>query len=188
MSRPLRPGIILVGVAFLALLIKGLILDLAVVEGPSMEPTLAAGRLVLVFRAAYGLRLPPAIAPRNGYFLRWGKPCIGEVVAARSPRDGGQVVKRIVAEGPLLLHVEWNRLEGSGFAIGLEGRTLPSGTEMILARDEYFLAGDNASRSIDSRDYGSVSSFLIVGRVVGVPEVGINVTGASGIAAAGRGS
>lgn len=62
------------------------------VDGPSMEPNLVTGQRLLVLRAAYGLSLPgieKAVA-------LWSLPEIGDVVIVESPRDGIDLVKRVV--------------------------------------------------------------------------------------------
>jgi len=78
-----------------ALAVKAFVLDAAVVEGRSMLPLLEPGRVVLVLRCAYGLRLPWG----GRYLLRWAEPEIGQVVAAANPRDGRSVIKRVAALG-----------------------------------------------------------------------------------------
>jgi len=88
-----RPGLIVISVLVAALAVKAFVLDAAVVEGRSMLPLLEQGRVVLVLRCAYGLRLPWG----GRYILRWAEPKVGQVVAAASPRDGRSVVKRVAA-------------------------------------------------------------------------------------------
>jgi signal peptidase I len=77
------------------LVIKLFVIDLMLVEGVSMEPNYRPGEMVLVLRAAYGLRLPWG----DSYLLRWALPKRGDVVVFRSP-SGDLAVKRvaIVAE------------------------------------------------------------------------------------------
>jgi signal peptidase I len=49
----------------------------------------------------------------------------------------------------------------------VEVKTTPLGESTIaLASDEYFLLGDNRTRSMDSRQFGSVNKDLIVGRAI----------------------
>jgi signal peptidase I len=168
MSPPPRPGRLLLGIALAALAAKTLVLDLALVEGASMEPCLKPGHAVLLLRASYGLRLPFTLAPGRGYALSWASPRRGQVVAARNPRDGGAVVKRVVAVGPLRLRVISGRLVGEGTSIELGGRDWAEGREVELRQGEYFLVGDNSPESIDSRDYGPLSLGFIEGRILGL--------------------
>lgn len=77
----------ILGAFAVALLIKGLLLDCVIVEGSSMEPSLHNGEAVVVFRAAYGLRMP------WGYLFRWAEPHPGDVVVFITP-SGEHAVKR----------------------------------------------------------------------------------------------
>jgi signal peptidase I len=59
-------------IVFAAILIvlgvRTFILDLALVEGLSMYPTMKPGSVVVILRCAYGLRLPG-----GNYLLRWSR-------------------------------------------------------------------------------------------------------------------
>ena len=57
-----------------------------------MLPTIKPGTVVLVNRAAYGLRNPLS----NGYLCRWGRPSVGDIVVFPAP-DGLFAVKRFHA-------------------------------------------------------------------------------------------
>ncbi len=92
---------IILAAFLLVLTTKSFVLDLALVEGPSMYPTLRPGSVVVVLRCAYGLRFPG-----GNYLLRWSVPRTGEVVAALNPRSGRAVVKRVVAALPGLSSTE----------------------------------------------------------------------------------
>jgi signal peptidase I len=162
-SRRFRPGWAILAAALLVLVAKAFVLDAAVVDGPSMRPTLEPGGLVFVLRCAYGLRSPFG----NGYFVRWGSPRRGEVVAAASPRDGLPVVKRVAAAGPATLSVAAGRLIGPGLDASLspdQASRLEGGLEIPAGR--LFLLGDNPSESLDSRDYGSVAVEAVSGKVL----------------------
>lgn len=128
----------------LALVARAFLVDLAVVEGRSMEPSFSRGSIVLVVRCAYGLRFP---GPAGTYWLRWGRPRPGEIVMAYPKASGRRVVKRVESVGP----------EARGWGGTAEGR-LPPG--------EVFLLGDNLRESRDSREYGPVDADDVAGRVV----------------------
>ena len=162
-SRRFRPGWAILAAALLVLFAKAFVLDAAIVDGPSMRPTLEPGGLVIVLRCAYGLRSPFG----SGYILRWASPRRGDVVAAASPRDGLPVVKRVAAAGPATLSVAAGRLLGPGLDAALSpdqatrmdgGLVIPAGT--------VFLLGDNPPQSLDSRDYGSVAIEAVSGKVL----------------------
>lgn len=78
--------------AFLAALgIKAFFFDLMIAEGRSMLPVIKPGAVLLVNRAAYGLRLPGI----GVYLLRWNAPQAGDVVVFYTP-EGTAAVKRCV--------------------------------------------------------------------------------------------
>lgn len=128
----------------LALAARAFLVDLAVVEGYSMEPSFSRGSIVLVVRCAYGLRSP---GPAGTYWLRWGRPRSGDIVMAYPKASGRRVVKRVQSVGP----------EARGRGGNEEGRLLPG---------EVFLLGDNPRESRDSREYGPVDADDIAGKVV----------------------
>jgi signal peptidase I len=72
-----------------ALGMKLFLFDFMISEGRSMIPAIRPGTLLLINRAAYGLRLPWA----GRYVLRWKEPDAGDIVVFRTPL--GQIaVKR----------------------------------------------------------------------------------------------
>lgn len=87
-----NPLLVILLVVAGAILLRLLVVDVAVVQGRSMLPTLRPGARVLVYKAAYGLP-----SPSGGYLLRWGFPSTGQIVAARNPSTGSAVVKRVGA-------------------------------------------------------------------------------------------
>lgn len=124
----------------LALAIKVFALDLAVVEGRSMEPFVSRGSLVLVLKCAYGLRAP---GREGAYWLRWGSPAPGDTVLAYPPSTGTRVVKRVASEAPPC----------GRYREGPRGRPI-------------YLLGDNPPESRDSREYGPVGMDDIAGKVI----------------------
>lgn len=158
-----------VGVAILALalhtwLMLGLVVPVSI-AGSSMEPTLIDARRLLVDRTAFTLRQP----------RRW------EVVVFQSPDDPTQLcVKRVVG-----LPGETVLLDRRGLVI--DGvTTCPPGdfgyafrygdrvelqTGVQLGPTEFFVLGDNAAISDDSRNWASgpaLDANLLIGRPIGV--------------------
>ena len=134
-SGPLVPILAALVSAFL---LKSFVVDLAVVEGSSMLPTFRQGQVVVVLRAAYGLRMPPGI---GGYLFRWSSPRPGQIVVACNPQSGVDVIKRVQTER----------------------RVAAVSGDM---EERVFIVGDNPPESLDSRDYGEVSVEKIAGRVL----------------------
>jgi signal peptidase I len=78
-----------------ALLIKVFLFDFMIAEGRSMDPVIKNGTVLVVNRAAYGLR-----NPWNGkYLFRWALPLPGDVVVFFTPQ-GDLAVKRCGAMIP----------------------------------------------------------------------------------------
>ncbi|TXT43206.1 MAG: hypothetical protein FD137_1913 [Spirochaetes bacterium] len=65
-------------------------IDLALVEGRSMEPSLSHGDVVVLLKAAYGLK-----SPGGRYLFSWSRPRTQELVAVRKPGDSNIVIKRV---------------------------------------------------------------------------------------------
>ncbi len=74
----------------LGVLLRLFVFDLYLVEGTSMEPALREGGVILLNRAAFGIRLPIG----DGYLLRWNEPAPGDLLVFRDPFDGNRKVKR----------------------------------------------------------------------------------------------
>ena len=79
------------------------------------------------------------------YGFRWRRPRVGEIVVVRRRGSSRHDVKRIAA--------------GPDQAVDLQGRSL------ILSPGQWFLLGDNASQSTDSRQLGPVEERELVGPV-----------------------
>jgi signal peptidase I len=99
-----------------------------------------------------GRSMLPAYAPGDHLlvnrlaYLR-SRPSIGDVVVVRQERAGGRLdVKRIAA--------------GPGENVEVQG------VQRELGQDEWYVLGDNASESTDSRELGPVSTGDIVGKVL----------------------
>ena len=107
--------------------------------GPSMEPTIESkGQLVVINVLSYG-----PLFPKNKFQ-------IGDVVIAICPYDCQKsICKRIVAvEGDTVLNET----------------AIPYPESVRIPPGHVWLAGDNPNNSTDSRQYGPVSSSLIIGK------------------------
>ena len=129
-------------------------LNLYVIQGPSMEPCYRSGDVLLVRRLG-------------------GAPIArGDVVVLRDPREPeAHDLKRVVAlpgetvrlaDGSLYVdgaHMPEPYLGGLPAALGLERR------EWSLPGDRFFVLSDNRARGTDSRHFGPVPRAAIIGRV-----------------------
>lgn len=130
-----------------------------VVDGDSMNPTLADSNRYMLNRLEYLFRPPQP----------------GDIVVIRDPEVGGLAIKRIVA-------VEGQQVELSGGRVYVNGVKLfepylPKGTrtfsyhynddeKFTCGVRQYFVLGDNRGVSADSRIYGPVPRQNILGIVV----------------------
>ncbi len=130
------------------------------VRGDSMFPTLHNGDYLIVNEITYDL----------------SKPARGDVIIFRFPEDPSQFyVKRIIGLPGETVTVNNNQVtikngeHPDGFILD-ESSYLPSGVvtpgsaTKALKDDEYFVMGDNRTRSSDSRFFGAVPSQYIIGK------------------------
>ena len=83
----------------------------------------------------------------NRFTLLWREPVKGEVVVVwQLTQDNGYDIKRILA-------------------VPGDSVQTPEGKLYMLGKDQYFITGDNAEKSYDSRYYGPVHRVQIVGVV-----------------------
>lgn len=124
----------------------------AVVHGPSMRPTLAAGEYVLFDRLAYRMR----------------EPGRGDVVLASHPsRPRTRIVKRVAGVPGDEVAVEGDRCWVNGVPCweAMEDASPPdSARRWTLADGEWLLLGDAPEVSTDGRDFGPVSREMIHAR------------------------
>ena len=88
-KRQVERAIILAFIA--ALVMKIFIFDFMIAEGQSMVPAIKPGKMLLVCKVYYGIRLPVS----GVYFIRWKKPRKGDVLVFYTPL-GEIAVKRSV--------------------------------------------------------------------------------------------
>lgn len=140
--------------------VKSLLFQPFLVSGSSMVPTFSNGDYLIIDELTYRLREPER----------------GEVVVFRFPKDESTYfIKRIiglpgetvVVENGTVRIVNTQHPEG----IALSESYLPSGSTVTgsvrteLGNGEYFVMGDNRSFSYDSRSWGSVKKYEIIGLV-----------------------
>lgn len=145
----------------LAVGVRTYVLQTFFIPSGSMEPTLDVGNRILVLKIAYDFT----------------SPAIGDVIVFKAPPTEHcgdpsvtDLVKRIVG-------LPGERIASRGNQILINGHVLrqdwphytllltPIRPEVIPA-NQYFVMGDNHPASCDSRDWGTVPSKDIIGKVV----------------------
>jgi len=129
------------------------------VKGQSMEPNFENGDYLIIDQISYRFRDPQR----------------GEIVVFKYPQAPSQrYIKRIVGLPGETIEVKDGQViifNEKGRQILDEGNYLPPGTftpgeiKVILAKDEYFVLGDNRISSADSRRFGPLPRENIIGRV-----------------------
>jgi signal peptidase I len=130
------------------------------VQGPSMYPTLINGNFYWLDRLAYEIR----------------KPQPGDIVAIKDPSGHGFDVKRIIAVPTQSIFISHGKVYVNGGLVKEPylPQKMPTfaydvGSEdefFCLARDQFFVMGDNRGNSCDSRSFGPIGRSLILGKVL----------------------
>jgi signal peptidase I len=125
------------------------------IKGASMSPTLLDGERYLLYRCTY----------------LWRTPRKGEIVVIKDPQDHDLSIKRIVALPHEVVEIRSNGVYVNKAKLSEPYLTLSaayaSGDTHVapfeLHQDQYFVLGDNRSKSADSRIYGPVRRNEILG-------------------------
>ena len=148
----------------IGLFLKLFVFDFLKISGKSMEPTLSSGNHIVINKAAYGIQNPFT----KEYYFTWKSPKKNDVVSFLN--DNKIVVKRcVLTEGDSL-----EILVDSGYHIIINNQKVPlsefqylqfAGTKTVPS-GYIFVLGDNFLYSVDSRDYGFVSTKSIKGKAI----------------------
>lgn len=136
-------------IALLAVLVINFFFPRVYVQGHSMDPSLSE----------YDWLVISHLDALTGGIQR------GDIVTLQSPSGEVQAIKRVIGLPGELIEIEDGTVYVDGHALHEDYlNELPryEGTWQI-ARDEYFVLGDNRNHSTDSADYGPVSAERIKG-------------------------
>ena len=156
-SKELREWVISISAAiFLALIIRTFIVELYVVDGPSMKPTLQHEERLVVNKFIYRIR----------------EPRKGEVVIFRYPRDPSRdFIKRVIATAGDTIEIKDGHVYVNDQLLREDYILEKTRTEYAKAtvpEGTIFVMGDNRNNSEDSRfpDVGFVPLDLIKGKAM----------------------
>jgi len=140
----------------LAFFIRYFIVELYMVEGPSMRPTLANGERLVV----------------NKFLYRFRAPERGEIIVFRYPRDPSRdFIKRVIAVPGDTVEIKEGRVFVNGQLLNenyILEKTRGSYPLSTVPEGHVFVMGANRNNSEDSRfrDVGFVSKDMIKGKAI----------------------
>ena len=122
-------------------------------QGPSMQPTIRDGQLIIVSRLSYALR-----SPRRG-----------EVVAVRLAGDEAVLIKRILAGPGDRLAIASGQVVVNDVPMDepyVQSRQPWRMVETRLEPGQYFVVGDNRGMPMELHTMGTVAGQRLIGPVV----------------------
>ncbi len=145
---------VVIAAVLITVVIRSLIVETFVVQGPSMEPTLVNGERLLVSKLAY----------------RFNKPQRGDVVVLQYPLDQSRdYIKRIVAVEGDTVELRLGRLYVNGILQQESYVRFPGLFNMpsvVIPEHTVFVMGDHRTDSEDSRFFGPVDIELLKGKAI----------------------
>ncbi len=137
-----------------ALFIRTFIVELYVVDGPSMQPTLQHDERLVVNKLIYYVRNPQR----------------GEIIIFRYPRDHTRdFIKRVIAVGGDTIEIKDGRVYVNDTILHedyISEKTRTDYPKTTVPEDTLFVCGDNRPNSLDSRysDVGFLDLSLVKGK------------------------
>ena len=137
-----------------AVLIRYFIVELYVVDGPSMQPTLQDGERLVV----------------NKFIYHWRDPMRSEIVIFRYPRDHSRdFIKRVIAVGGDTIEIKDGHVFVNDALVNedyIAEKTRTEYPKQTVPEGTLFVCGDNRRNSLDSRfpDVGFVPLELVKGK------------------------
>ncbi|MCQ2594440.1 MAG: signal peptidase I [Treponemataceae bacterium] len=144
--------------------LKLFVFDIRKIEGVSMLPTLKTGSLIIENKLAYGIIKPFS----STFFVQWKEPKTDDIVLY--VQNGHVVIKRCVAVANQSMEFS----EESGYILKVNGKNIPLTSEQFhkmqhshqVPEGMILAVGDNYEESVDSREYGFVSTANVLSKAV----------------------
>lgn len=140
----------------IAYVLKTFIFQIAYVKGPSMQPTLYQGQVLIVSKISY----------------RIGQPERGEIVVINDKQENKDLIKRVIGLPEETIEIKDGSVYIDENILSPDYTDIPTyenGFEKSKASDnQYFVLGDNRVESRDSRSdtLGFVEEKNIIGKAV----------------------
>ncbi|MCR5764298.1 MAG: signal peptidase I [Treponema sp.] len=148
----------------LGMTLKLFIIDIIHIQGTSMEPTILNGKAVAINKLAYGI-----VKPFGSILLySWNTPKTGEIVIYM--HENRLVIKRCAATAFCPLEFS----SDNGYTLIVNNEKYPLSEEQFASMSIYtevpentiLAIGDNYADSIDSRSYGFIPVYNILGKAL----------------------
>lgn len=144
------------------------------VVGPSMEPTVLGGELVLVNKAAYlqtnnnMVRALPMVNEQNNESIHlFNAPERGDIIVFHNRITDEYLIKRLIGLPGDTIAIQDGHTFINGEVIKepyIENRSRDTMHPITLNADRYFVMGDNRPFSRDSRATGPIERSTIIGK------------------------
>ncbi len=148
------------------------------VEGTSMTPNVQNGDMIIVSKAAYrsvhlpgwATHLPFIDRDNDGYFTPFGEPKRGDVIVFHLPSQSERnLIKRVIGLPGDTIEIRRGIVYRNGEQLNEDylDPALVGERSMNLTtvpENEFFVMGDERSRSFDSRDWGTLPRKYIIGK------------------------
>ena len=149
---------------FVCLFIKIFILDFVKISGNSMETTFHDGQIVAVSKILYGIVKPFT----SEFIVQWKTPRVNDIVIFL--HGDKMLIKRCIATEKVPLEY----IEDYEYYLKVENNQIPINETQFTFLKQYdkvsdnciFVLGDNFRESIDSRDFGFISTKNVIGKVL----------------------
>ena len=182
-SKPPKEGwrsivstiLILLAAPFIAVILTAFVFQSYEVEGPSMESTLQNGDRLIVWKLGktWDRLTRQTYVPKRGDIVIFHRPANAGVAT----EGDKQLIKRVVAlpgERVLVRNnvlTVFNDEHPDGFqpdtagGYELDSEITAGEVDTIVPEGHIFVCGDNRNNSLDSRNFGSVPTSLVVGNL-----------------------
>lgn len=157
--------------AVLIFLVVRVVVQNFVVEGPSMQPTLKPGQLLIVNKQAY-TRIPLDWIPGtpSGAAITFGTPQRGDIVVLHGPTASNRdLIKRVIGLPGETIEVRGGQVLVNGTPI-VEPYVMTvanySSSPTVIPPGQVYVLGDNRANSSDSHIFGAVPIGELVGKAI----------------------
>lgn len=141
-------------IILLALIAAAFFVRYPQVSGPSMEPRIQPGQIVLINTLAY----------------RFGAPARGQIIAFHHDAPMPETyIKRIIGLPGDRIAIEGGSVRVNGVALAepyVRFRSAQTLAPLTVPPDTIYVLGDNRSDSDDSRDFGPLALHDVIGQAV----------------------